>query len=217
MPSARTASGHRLYDDADVRRLYRIVALRELGLSLDEVANVLADELDLAELLDEHLSHVEARLAAARALRTRLVGVLAAGRGARQPATDDLLGLIEGSAKMDETVRRYFTEEQLAALERRRERLGDDAITAVQDEWPRLIAEVRERMDAGADPQDSDVRALAARWMELLEAFHGGEPGLRESLYRMGAEEGTQLRATYGDAYPTPEMMEYVAQANAAS
>ena len=30
-PSMRTASGHCLYDEADVRRLYEVVALRELS------------------------------------------------------------------------------------------------------------------------------------------------------------------------------------------
>ncbi len=33
-PSARTVSGHRRYGDEEMQRLYRIVALRGLGLSL---------------------------------------------------------------------------------------------------------------------------------------------------------------------------------------
>ena len=217
VPSARAPSGHRLYDEADVQRLYRIVALRELGLSLQHIETVLDGRLDLADLLADHLAHVEARLAALRALRARLAGLVAVVHAAGPPATADLLGLIEGTTKMNETVKRYFTAEQLSSLEERRGLLGDDAIAAVQDEWPRLIAQVKERMDGGVDPADPDVQALAARWMQLLEAFHGGDPGLRDSLYRMGTEEGAQLRATYGTGYPTPEMMEYIAEASAAS
>jgi DNA-binding transcriptional MerR regulator len=34
VPAERTAPGHRLYGEGDVRRLYRIVALRDLGLGL---------------------------------------------------------------------------------------------------------------------------------------------------------------------------------------
>ncbi|MFI6739357.1 MerR family transcriptional regulator [Nonomuraea sp. NPDC050451] len=37
----RTASGHRRYTEADLRRLYRVRALRGLGLSLEEIAEVL--------------------------------------------------------------------------------------------------------------------------------------------------------------------------------
>ncbi len=42
-PSARSAAGYRLYTDADVERLRRIVVYRELGLGLDEVRSVLDD------------------------------------------------------------------------------------------------------------------------------------------------------------------------------
>jgi MerR family transcriptional regulator, thiopeptide resistance regulator len=41
-PSERTQAGHRLYGGDDVRHLYRIVALRRLGLGLDAVAACLA-------------------------------------------------------------------------------------------------------------------------------------------------------------------------------
>jgi DNA-binding transcriptional MerR regulator len=39
--SERTSAGHRRYSEDDVRRLYRVRALTQLGLSLDEVAAVL--------------------------------------------------------------------------------------------------------------------------------------------------------------------------------
>ena len=42
-PGERTGAGHRRYTDADLRRLYRIRALRMLGLSLEEIAGVLHD------------------------------------------------------------------------------------------------------------------------------------------------------------------------------
>jgi DNA-binding transcriptional MerR regulator len=44
--SERTASGHRRYTEPDLRRLYRVRALRALGLSLKEIAGVLAGTAD---------------------------------------------------------------------------------------------------------------------------------------------------------------------------
>jgi len=40
-PSRRSPAGHRLYDDADVRRLYRICLLRDTGLPLAEIGRAL--------------------------------------------------------------------------------------------------------------------------------------------------------------------------------
>jgi DNA-binding transcriptional MerR regulator len=209
-PSARTPSGHRLYDEHDVRRLYQVVALRALGLPLDALGTVIAGDLDVAELLRDHLAHVDQQLVALRALRSRLASVVAA---TAQPGSADLLGVIEEVSKMDETIRTYFTEEQLAALEQRREQLGEATIASAEAEWPRLIAQVQAELDAGTDPTNERVRVLARRWMELIEAFHGGDDGLRDSLYRMHVENSE--RVSEQDCGPTPELIDYVTRAAA--
>ncbi|HEX6026010.1 MAG TPA: MerR family transcriptional regulator, partial [Solirubrobacter sp.] len=43
-PAERAAAGHRRYSADDVRRLYRIIALRNLGLSLEQVGEALERE-----------------------------------------------------------------------------------------------------------------------------------------------------------------------------
>src|SRR3954453_11210011 len=76
-PAERSAAGHRRYSDDDVRRLYRIVALRGLGLSLDEVAAALEHEgPDLRAAVAAHLARVEDELTHVRDLRRRLRGIL---------------------------------------------------------------------------------------------------------------------------------------------
>ncbi len=50
-PSGRTVAGHRLYDAGDVQRLYQVVALRALGLSLEAVRAVLAGPPNVQTLL----------------------------------------------------------------------------------------------------------------------------------------------------------------------
>ncbi|MGH3800852.1 MAG: MerR family DNA-binding transcriptional regulator [Pseudonocardiaceae bacterium] len=55
----------------------------------------------------------------------------------------DLLVLMEEVRKVDETMKRYFTEEQLAALTQRHEQAGEEATASVMTEWPQLIAQVQ--------------------------------------------------------------------------
>ena len=73
----RTASGHRRYTPAEVAQLYRALALRQMGLRLDQVAALLAGQDPTPRAtLRAHLERVEADLHARGALSDRLIEVL---------------------------------------------------------------------------------------------------------------------------------------------
>ncbi|MFC7740364.1 MerR family transcriptional regulator [Nocardiopsis composta] len=148
--SGRTAAGHRLYGEADLRRLYRVLALRDLGLSLEAIGGLLDGGPDLEGLLGGQLAQVERRIDALTALRGRLAAVLAAAR-AGGLSSDHLLGIIEGMSDVQGSMESYFTPEQLAELERRREEGGERAAEQAAA-WPGLIAEVEAAMASGTDP-----------------------------------------------------------------
>ncbi|HEY6422203.1 MAG TPA: TipAS antibiotic-recognition domain-containing protein [Pseudonocardiaceae bacterium] len=141
--------------------------------------------------------------------------MLAAVHAVGPPSSADLLVLMGEVTKMDEIMKRYFTEEQLTALTQRHEQLGEDAAARVQAEWPQLIAKVQAELDAGTDPGAPAVQALARRWMELLDFYHGGDTGLRDSMYRMQAENSEMIERQYGG--PTPEQIGFIRRANAVS
>ena len=106
-PSGRTVAGHRLYDAGDVQRLYQVVALRALGLSLDAVRAVLAGPPNVQTLLHEHLDRLDRQLIALRAVRRRVAAVVAGADAAGTPAAADLLDLIREVIMVDETVSSY--------------------------------------------------------------------------------------------------------------
>ena len=89
-----------------------------------------------------------------------------------------------------------YTPEQLAQLEARPEEVGEDQIAAIEREWAELSAQMKAHRDAGTDPSDPEVRALAERWRDLTErtiaGFTGGDPGITESLGRINREEGPE-------------------------
>ena len=74
-PSGRTAAEHRLYDEADVQRLYRALALRQRGLPLDAVAGVVDGSASMAEVLAAHQDYLEQQLTAIRTLRAQVATV----------------------------------------------------------------------------------------------------------------------------------------------
>jgi DNA-binding transcriptional MerR regulator len=200
-PTERTGAGHRRYGDDDLRRLYRIVALRGLGLGLAEIAGVLADGGDLRAAVDEHVERVDVQAAALARLRHRLVGIRdALARGGA--TADQIIDVIEEMRMAEQ----YYTRDQLDQLEERRRELGDEAIAAAEGEWPQLMAAVEAERARGTDPADPRVQQLGARWRELVEQFTGGDAGIAASL------------KSYYDDHPnahgmSPELGEYVRRA----
>jgi DNA-binding transcriptional MerR regulator len=213
VPSTRTTSGHRLYGAEDVERVYQVVALRELGLSLDAIGGVLDEGgPELGGVLEAHVTQVRAQLDALRTLESTLSVLVARVRRTGSPAPSDLLGLIDEVSKMNEKFNEYFTNEQLATLSRRREQLGENHIAEVESEWPTLIAKVQAEKDAGTDPGAPRVQALAARWMELLEEFDGGDPAIREANGRML----TDSQGEVSGGGQIVELIDYIKRSNQA-
>lgn len=125
VPAQRSFSGHRLYCEQDVRRLYRIVALRRTGMALGEISRALdARDADVGALLARQVDQLEEEIRERVELRDRLVAI--ADRLADQdgPSIEDYLEAIERNLTME----KHFTPEQMQQLERRREQVGAQAI-----------------------------------------------------------------------------------------
>jgi MerR family transcriptional regulator, thiopeptide resistance regulator len=199
-PAERSDGGHRVYDEADVQRLYRIVSLRSLGFPLDAIAQALDDQaFDPQAAVDEHITRLEAQVAQEqRLLRTlkRLRDHLGA---------DDFLTTIEEITMRE----RYYTPEQLEQLERRRQTMGEDTIREVEQEWAEIFATLKAELDAGTDPADPKLRPIGERSRELITMFTGGDPGIEQSLKTMYETEGPE-KASRGMA--DPAVFEYLAK-----
>jgi DNA-binding transcriptional MerR regulator len=219
VPSGRTEAGHRLYSEGEVLRLQQIASLRALGLSLNEIGGFLDEEgHSSTQVIGLHIARLKGRIEAERKLCERLESVAAflAAREASGGAVS-AQGFVETVmevTKMSENIEKHYTAEQLEQLDRRKQELGQARTREVEAEWPRLIEQVEAEMEAGTDPTDERVQELARRWMELIEEFTGGDPGIRRSLGNVWQEEENVGGM---DTAHMRDLMDYVGEANAAS
>ncbi|MEU5210418.1 MerR family transcriptional regulator [Streptomyces sp. NPDC020742] len=181
-PSRRTAGGHREYTEADLGRLYQVLALRDLGLSLETIAVCLDTGVDPTRLIQHHLTGVEASLAALDTLRQRLLRLaseLAAGRAPTAGQLLDALQAIGGTGPDgDEALRRHLDPDQLNVLATRTAAIGPAAHYLLEVEWPELYRRADRLRTAGTPPTDPKVRKLVARMDELSTLFTGGDAAL---------------------------------------
>ncbi|MFF7215115.1 MerR family transcriptional regulator [Streptomyces sp. NPDC008238] len=193
--SARTASGHRRYTAGDVRRLYRVRALRGLGLPLDEIQRVLADTAEdlgsMRDLLAAQLSAMEAHAGRIQQLTAQLRGLL--GRMETSlPDPEQFMTTLE----MMSVFETHFTTEQQEQLAARRAEIGPEGVEAARTEWAGLVEALLSHAEAGTPAGDPEVRDLVARWDALGGRFHaGGEDGeaTRAAARRLWDERGEEL------------------------
>jgi DNA-binding transcriptional MerR regulator len=171
-PDERTASGHRRYTGADVRRLYRIRVLRGLGLPLEEIARALGDTgiPQLRELLATQLRDLEVHAEHVHRLRDRLHGLLARLDDDRMPDPAEFMATLE-TMSMFET---YFTQEQRDRLAARRAELGDEAVEAARREFQDLVTEGLALVSDGTPPDDPRALDFARRWDAVGERLNPG-------------------------------------------
>jgi DNA-binding transcriptional MerR regulator len=205
-PSQRSEAGHRLYAAEDLGRLQQIRSLRQLGFSLDEIRACLGErQFSPQQVIALHLGKLDQEIALQQQLRARLELIAARYGAAEAVSAEEFIQAIEAMTMME----KYYTKEQLEELEQRKGVLGADAIKAVEQEWPQLLAKVRTEMENNTDPADPRVQALAKRWMELLQAFSGGNREIEKSAANMYRNE-PGVAQQYG---LDPKMFPYIQKA----
>ncbi|GGU40526.1 MerR family transcriptional regulator [Lentzea flava] len=203
--SERTTSGHRRYTPEDVRRLYQVRSLRQLGLSLDEVRTALSRSDSLRPIFSAQLAALTAQAQRLEALRSRLTALL------EGHTTESLLSTLE----MMSVYESYFTADQLEDLRSRAAAMGPEAVEALKASWLELVKQLRQHMADGTPPSDPRVVELARQWDELGAEFTGGDPAIQAAAQRSWEENKAAISTQIG--WPAEDgLVDYVSQARAA-
>ncbi|MBB5960119.1 DNA-binding transcriptional MerR regulator [Saccharothrix tamanrassetensis] len=187
-PSERTHSGHRRYTEPDLRRLYQIRLLRRLGMSLEEIGEVLADPSHgpLREVLSGHLEQLDDQMWRLEALRRQTRGLLDQLDGPPQQDSGSLLSLLGCTGIFDE----YLSEEQREFLDRQAEGLGEVGRKELDAEWPQVLAGIIAHYRADTPVDDREVQELGRRLAGVGRDFAGGDPAILRSMSTFFREHG---------------------------
>jgi DNA-binding transcriptional MerR regulator len=185
-PSERTEAGHRLYDERDLSRLQRILSLRQLGFSLDEIQTCLdKPEYAMAPLIDLHLARLAEQIASIQRLHRRLSTIRSRLQTDDHVPTGQTLEALEAITMLD----KYLTPEQIEATEKLHARDGETPGNGLRQKWLALFQELTVHLQAGDDPASEPVQALAARWRALIAESTGGDAELAKSAARLYQEQ----------------------------
>ena len=175
-PTTRSAGNYRLYDAAALGRLELVRTLRELGIDLDTVHQVLSKATTVAEVAGTHARAIDAEIRALRLRRAVLRSI------ARRGSTTEEMRLVNDMARLSAEQRQQIIDE-----------FADATFAGIPDDAPGAwIAKAMRTMPAELPDEPTDEQVDA--WLELAALV--ADPGFRESARRMavtGADPATEV------------------------
>ncbi len=222
-PSGRTRSGYRLYDDHDIDRLRDILAYRELGLGLDEVADALGSHTDAHDTLVRARSRLRARIDHLEAVVASIDAAIDADeKGTTMSAEEKLsvFGDFDPAAHEAEAHERWGDTDAYRASAARTAGYTSEDWERIMAEADGLYARAGELAASGSDTAGDKARQLVeqhrahitARFYECTPEIHAGlgqmyvaDPRFAETIDRGGAGAAAFLSAAIAAYYAADE------------
>lgn len=177
-PSAHSDSGYRLYNRNDVARLHAVQALRQIGLPLNEIGNLLSSEPEpLPRIVQRQITALEHQIEQANELCERLRLLQSRLADGVEPNMQEWLSMLSAMSAYG----KYFTADELKKI--------FENWKATEPQWQQLIDEIRAAMKRGTDPTSMQMQPLARRWMDLSVRWMGGDYELMKRWEKMYLHE----------------------------
>lgn len=203
-PSVRTDAGHRLYNTKDISCLHRIQALKQLGLSLQQIAEIIqANSQPLPEIIAQQITNLEREMEQAAQLRIKLIRLQNSLQTGNEP---DMTSWLDTLALMN-VYEKYLTVEEI-------EELNNHALAVkheIEYDWPEMVKKLQFIMDQKIPADAEEVTDFVILWTEMLDRLVGHNPNLLLKVHSMSSETEMQIQRGI-----SPAMMAYLGEAMSA-
>src|SRR5690606_2994542 len=171
-PSQYTESGHRLYTKTDLVLLQQILALKQMGFSLDDIKTVITNkEKGVAiNIIESQITRIKRDIQVQQNLLYELKSALKTIRSKKRMSIEELTKLL-GAMKMYQE--KYFTIEQLDMMKKYYDQYDEDTLKEVEQEFRMILEKIQLEKENGTPPNSSKVKTLAEKWSEIVYSFTG--------------------------------------------
>lgn len=186
-PSQYTDSGHRLYTQTDLSKLHQIMALKQIGLSLEDIKSVIADKENAvsANIIETQINRIKRDIQVQQSLLFELESTLQTIRSNEIMSVEELTKLL---AAMKIYQEKYFTKEQLELMRNYYEQYDEDTLKEAEKEFRMVLQKLRTEKDKGTTPRSNKVQVLAKKWRDIAYSFTGNNQDLKIQTEKFHAE-----------------------------
>jgi DNA-binding transcriptional MerR regulator len=171
-PSSTGHNGYRYYDETALVRLQRILLLRELGLGLAQIGEILARPTSEEDALERHLAWLNGERERLARQIASVESTIAARRGGERLMAEKMFDGFDHTQYRDEVEERWGAD---AYAQSDRWWRGMDA--GEKARWQARVAQLgadwTDAASRGVDPRGDEAQALAERHVEWLSGVPG--------------------------------------------
>jgi DNA-binding transcriptional MerR regulator len=192
-PSGRTPAGYRLYGEGDLDRLHAVLAYRELGFALDDVAALLDGAAEpLAHLRRQH-GLVRSRIEQLQRLLAGLEKEMEAfmtGMRLTPQERFEVFGDADPEQYAEEANERWGDTDAYRESQRRASGYGKDDWTAIKAEGEAVTRRFAELLAAGVPATSAEAAdAVRAHRAHITRWFYDCDPQMQRGLAQMYVED----------------------------
>lgn len=169
-PSDYSESGHRIYNLTDLSKLQQILSLKYIGLSLKEINVYLSESQskDTSQILSVQIERLKESIRVEQNLLKNLNNALVFSESQKDLSIEQVTKLL-GAMKMNRE--KYFNEKQLDQIKNQYANFDKKTLDKEMKEFNIILDNIREHMNKGTNPTNSDVQNLATQWQEKINKF----------------------------------------------
>lgn len=167
LPHRLGANGRRYYDESSLPALLRILVLRELGLGLDAIRDVLAEECDAAQALRVHVEELERQRACLARQIASVKRTIEKLEGGEQLMAEEVFAEFDHTTYREEVERRWGLDSYAQGDHWWRSLSAQDK-DAFQIEQEQIAAAFGELAATGVAPDSPEVAQVVRRHVAWL-------------------------------------------------
>lgn len=184
-PTRIGANGYRYYDEAALVRLQRILLLRQLGLGLPAIAELLDGQTDDVAALTTHRALLEQERGRVERLIATVTTTIERLEGGQELMAEEVFDGFDHTQYREEVEQRWGAD-AYARSDRWWRGLGSEGQAAFREEAGAITTALAAAHAAGASPDAPEVQALMARHYAWVRAGWGGKAPSAEAFVGLG-------------------------------
>jgi DNA-binding transcriptional MerR regulator len=212
-PSQQGANRYRYYDDEAALRLQQILFYRELGLSLDEIREILGQpDFDVLQALQTHKSELQKRVERLNRLITTVDKTILHVKGEMKMSKSEIFGGFseEQQEEYAQQAQERWDPEMVNQSMKLWKSYSPEKKQQVLDEGNTIYTDILALMEQGKAPGDPDVQACLVRWHQHMRYFYEPTWAILRGLGQ-GYAQSPDFRATFEKMHP--DLPDYLSEA----